>query len=62
MDADGKQPNSEGQSEPSVLSEVKEERILARRKRVNDRIEAARREALGEQPQKVGDLQHELSA
>lgn len=54
MDAEHEEkPSSEGQSEPSVFSEVKEERILARRKRVQERIEAARREALGEEPHKV---------
>ena len=39
--------------EPCTSSDVKEERILARRKRVQAKIEADRRAALGEEPQKV---------
>lgn len=40
-------------TEPSTNSDVKEERILARRKRVRTKIEADKRAALGEEPQKV---------
>lgn len=62
MDAEQEEkPSSEGQSEPSVFSEVKEERILARRKRVQERIEAARREVLGEEPHKVSTNHHARS-
>lgn len=39
--------------EPTTASDVKEERILARRKRVQIKIEADRRAALGEEPQEV---------
>lgn len=62
MDAEQEEkPSSEGQSEPSVFSEVKEERILARRKRVQERIEAARREVLREEPHKVSTNHHARS-
>ncbi len=40
-------------AEPSTSSDVKEERLLARRKRVQAKIEADRRAALGEEPQNV---------
>ena len=40
-------------AEPSTNSDVKEERILARRKRIRAKIEADKRAALGEEPQKV---------
>lgn len=37
-------------NEPSVHSDIKEERIAARRKRVEMKLEAARQEALGVEP------------
>ncbi len=44
---------NEAPPEPSTSSDVKEERILARRKRIQAKIDADRRAALGEEPQKV---------
>ena len=39
--------------QPSTDSDLKEERIAARRKRVKNKIEAEKRAALGEEPEKV---------
>ena len=41
-------------NQPSTDSDIKEERIAARRKRVRAKIEADKRAALGEQPIEVG--------
>lgn len=41
-------------SQPSTDSDLKEERIAARRKRVRAKIEAEKRAALGEEPEEVG--------
>ena len=40
-------------SQPSTDSDIKEERIAARRKRVRAKIEAEKRAALGEEPEEV---------
>ncbi len=40
-------------AEPSTSSDIKEERILARRRRIQAKIEADRRAELGEEPQNV---------
>ena len=39
--------------QPSTDSDLKEERIAARRKRVKNKIEAEKRAALGEEPEQV---------
>ena len=40
-------------NQPSTDSDIKEERIAARRKRVRAKIEAEKRAALGEEPEEV---------
>ena len=44
-------PTPVAADQPSVHSDSKEERIAARRKRVEAKLEAARRAALGQEPQ-----------
>ncbi len=39
--------------QPSTDSDLKEERIAARRKRIKNKIEAEKRAALGEEPEQV---------
>ena len=53
MDASSSVATESQLIEPSTSSDVKEERILARRKRIQAKIKADRRAALGEEPQKV---------
>lgn len=57
MDLSEEVKTSESQNEaaiePSVHSDIKDERIAARRKRVQAKIEADRRAAMGEEPQEV---------
>ena len=52
-DPPGKSTSMSG-NQPSTDSDVKEERIAARRKRVRAKIEADKRAASGEQPIEVG--------
>lgn len=47
-----KTTNSAG-NQPTTDSEIKEDRIAARRKRVRAKIEADKRAALGEEPEQV---------
>lgn len=42
-----------GNVQPSTDSDLKEDRIAARRKRVKNKIEAEKRAALGEEPEQV---------
>ena len=42
--------------EPSIHSDIKEQRISARRKRVLMKIDADRRAAMGEKPQEVRQI------